>query len=346
MRKKLIFLITFFIVMHLEARMYQGMDVKGDTIVFAEKGQVYIANISSSKILFQFKPNADTSLVKRIFKAALKNPELTGETRKQMKNSIAAFGIANLSWVNSELLLGFYYFEGKLEESNLKFGVIKYSLDFKNTEFCLLNSKGNFLSLNPYFPLEIHNRILFLPYIKDSLYIGQNEFNFKLNELQFVGNSKTVRMKGIQRHILSSIMINQIPFSIRNTQFNSFLFYPYPCIINGSSHVFSDPYSTYAKLINKKQIPVYSEGRFLDIEKGISKDTQVFISSYSNKDSMWVLCSGKNSNQLQLLIYGNRIAQPVSKPINYNSEYRYFLSKNRVIGIRFDSGKLDVILIN
>lgn len=344
MRKLILTLMMLMIAGYLKASIYQGVDIKGDTLVFAEKGTVYLASISTSKVLYEFRPNADTALIRKIFKAALKNPELPGETRKLMKTSISQFGIANLTWVNSELIVGFYYFEGKFEESNLKFGILKYSKDFKSTYFCLLNSKGLFLSLHPYFPIEIHGESICLPYLKDSLYVGLFDINFKENELILNRNLKTIQINGINRHILSSVMINQIPFSIRHTQFSSFVFFPYSCIFNGTSHTFSDPFLTYRKLLNKDQVPLYSAGRFSDLEQRTDRDTQVFISSYSNKDSIWMLCTGYDKKKLYLFSYSKQNPSPKVSYFEYDSGYRYFLYKNKVIGFRHSNGVFKSII--
>lgn len=342
-RYKLLLTSFLICVLPCSSAVFQGLDIKGDTLAFAQKGVVYLASIKESKILSSFIPKNDTILMDKILKKVLQDHSITGENRKHLKSSIRNMAITNLTWLNGKLVIGFHYYEGKFDVSSIRFLIIRYDLKLKSEGFCLLNSKDIFQCLNPYFPLEFRNdSTLFLSYYSDSNYIAEYRLNFKENSISKITNKKTNRLEDFTQHLSASVIMSQLPISIRNMGFALFIQFPFPVILNGTNSIVYDHNTSLRKLKDKKRIPNYSEGKYLDLEQKIVVDSSIYISSYSNRDSFWVLTTSKSKDKLQLLNFSKKQVKPLLNEYPYDSGFRYILDRRRIIGLSWENGLLKI----
>lgn len=343
MKLKVCILLTLFFCKQSQAVVFQGLDIKGDSLAFAQKGEVFLTSIKQTKVLTSFKPTADTVLMDKILKKILQDHSINGETRKSLKSSVRSMAITNLTWVNNKLVIGMHYYEGKFDQSLIRFLVIRYDARLKPEGFCLLSSRGVFVCINPYFPLEFRNdSSLYLSYYSDSNYVAEFRMNVKDNTLSEVAKIKTNRLKDFTRHLSASLIMSQLPFSVRYMGFGLFVQFPFPVLLNGSNTVVYDADNSLRKLRDKKRLPNYADGRFLDLEQKMAIDSSVFISSYSNRDSFWILKSSKNKDKLQLLAFDKKLMKPTITEFAYDPEYRYFLDRRRIVGLSWKSGVLKI----
>jgi hypothetical protein len=349
MKKILIFLIVVLSAKSSKADLLLGMCAKSDTLAIAYKKSIRFINLDSAKVLFEITPNIDTSITNSIYRKSIKFCSIPSESRNQHLKSIIDFSIVNLTFSESNLIVGIRYFIGENLNSKIQYGLLKFDKKMHFIGLCLFMSNDErIVQLPAYFPLEISKNYVILPEY-DSGRIRFCEFNIDFISSKALitkvinNNPEVVNYRKINS--TQKCLINPSFYSISGLKYKYYFQFPFPYLFSGNADWYNDAFNLKKYLKLDRSNVTIGDGKTILFEQQKNLDKFVLFSSNSWNDSMFYLCSTDDTARLTLIKESNKIRAYTYQNYKIITKDTYFLIQNyKIYAIKWKNGiaKIDL----
>lgn len=348
MTKKLLLLLLVISCFELRADLLLGMTSKGDTMAIAYKKTIRLFSLNTGNTITERVLVNDSMLVNSIYRKSIGFCGITDEFKNVHRESLSNFTIVNLTFHQSELVVGFRYYIKENLHSRIQYGLILLDdkLAFKN--FCLFKRPASgVFNLQPYFPLELNGKRVVLPEFDSSKMMFSEYFIDYSNSVAYrtkvVSNQPQIS-KFLNVFSSESIVFNPSFYSIRKQSYEYYIQFPFPVLYKGNAQWVNDAFGI-GKLLQLDRSDVHlGDGKTVLFEQQKKRDKYVFLSSNSWNDSMFYLTTSNiDTSRVTLLMESIKYKMYTFREYKISLKDTYFwIQDYRLYAIRWKDGKQSI----
>lgn len=348
MTKKLLLLLLVISCVELRADLLLGMTSKGDTMAIAYKKTIRLFSLKTGKTIAERVLATDSAIINTIYKKSIGFCGILAEEKKVHRESLSNFTIVNLTYHQSDLIVGFRYYIKENLHSKIQYGLISLDDQLAFKSFCLFKRPASgVFNLQPYFPLELTGKRVVLPEF-DSLKMMFSEYFIDFNNAvayrtKVISNQPQIS-KFLNVFSSESIVLNPSFYSIRKQSYQYYIQFPFPVLYKGNAQWVNDAFGI-GKLLKLDRSDVHlGDGKTLLFEQQKKRDKYVFLSSNSWNDSMFYLTTSNiDTSRVTLLMESIKYKMYTFREYKISIKDTYFwIQDYRLYAIRWKDGELSV----
>lgn len=344
MLKKLLLIIVITICVESKADLLLGMTSKGDTMAVAYKKTIRLFSLKTGKTITERVLVTDSAIVNTIYRKSVGFCGITDEFKNVHRESLSNFTMVNLTYHQSELVVGFRYYIKENLHSRIQYGLILLDDKLAFKSFCLFKRPASgVFNLQPYFPLELSGKRVVLPEFDSAKVMFSEYFIDYSNSVAYrtkvLSNAPQIS-KFLNVFSSESIVFNPSFYSIRNLSYNYYVQFPFPVIYKGNAQWVNDAFGI-GKLLQLDRSDVHlGDGKTILFDQQKKRDKYVFLSSNSWNDSMFYLTNSNwDTGRVTLLMESIKYKMYTFREFKISTKDTYFwIQDYRLYAIRWKDG--------
>jgi hypothetical protein len=344
MTKKLLLLLLLISCFELRADLLLGLTSKGDTMAIAYKKTIRLFSLKTGKTITERVLVTDSAIVNSIYYKSIGFCGILANERKVHRESLSNFTIVNLTYHQSDLIIGFRYYIKENLHSRIQYGLISLDDQLAFKSFCLFKRPASgVFNLQPYFPLELTGKRVVLPEF-DSAKMMFSEYFIDFNNsvayrTKVISNQPQIS-KFLNVFSTESIVLNPSFYSIRNQSYQHYIQFPFPVLYKGNAQWVNDAFGI-GKLLQLDRSDVHlGDGKTILFEQQKKRDKYVFLSSNSWNDSMFYLTNSNwDTGRVTLFMESIKYKMYTFREYKIPTKDNYFwIQDYRLYAIRWKDG--------